>query len=40
MSHDFEGLCENGWEGVMEAIECDVDLGAWETLVALRCCCG
>jgi hypothetical protein len=40
MSHDFEGLCENGWEGVMEAIECDVDLGAWEALVALRCCCG
>lgn len=39
MSHDFEGLCEDGWDGIVEAIDCDVDLGAWGATAALRCCC-
>jgi hypothetical protein len=40
MSHDLAGTCENGWEGAVEAIACDVDLGGWGGMVAARCCCG
>lgn len=40
MSHDFAGLCELADSGILQAIECEADLGPWtKTAVALRCCC-
>jgi hypothetical protein len=39
MRHDFEGSCEKGLYGAVEASECDVDLGGSMGMVATRCCC-